>query len=147
MELGVDFTRFFSDRWLWTVVSNFTQNQGLDLDLRSSYGGGLGRHVIQNNRSLLTVQGGAVFTRERFTGSDLGLSNIEGMGGIEFELFNFDDPEMDITTTLTVFPSLSNWGRIRADLDTSIRYELFTSLPRVQSRARLARAKLKPTST
>ena len=95
------------------------------MDLRSVFGGDLGRHLIQNNRSLLTVRGGAVFTRERFTGPDPGRNNIEGTGTVVLELFRFDDPEMDITTTFTVLPSFSDWGRIRADLDTRIRYELF----------------------
>ncbi len=123
--LTLDWTRFLSNRWLVTGLSTFTQNQELDLDLRSAFGGDLGRHLIQNNRNLLTVRGGAVFTRERFTGSDPGRSNIEGTGTIVYELFSFDDPEMDIVTTLTVLPSFSDWGRIRADLDTRIRYELF----------------------
>jgi len=52
-------------------------------------------------------------------------SNIEGSGTIVYELFSFQDPEIDITTTLTVLPSFSNWGRIRADLDTRIQFELF----------------------
>ena len=122
--LSLDWTRFFSSRWLVTGLSTFTQNQELNLDLRSVFGGDLGRHVIQNNRSLLTVRAGAVFTREEFTGSDP-QKNIEGTGTIAYELFSFSDPEMDITTTLTVLPSFSSWGRIRADLDTRIQYELF----------------------
>ena len=126
----VDVTRFFSDRWLVTGLTAFTQNQELDLDLRSSFGGDLGRHVIQNNRSLLTVRAGAVFTREKFTPTMMEpmgevRNNIEGSGTIVYELFSFQDPEIDITTTLTVLPSLSDWGRIRADLDTRIRFELF----------------------
>ena len=133
--LTVDFTRFFSDRWLVTGLTAFTQNQELNLDLRSSFGGDLGRHVIQNHRTLLTVRAGAVFSREQFAPPDptsenplpMGedRSNIEGSGTIAWELFSFQDPEIDITTTLTVLPSLSNWGRIRADFDTRIQFELF----------------------
>jgi hypothetical protein len=128
--LSADFTRFFSGRWLVTGLTSFTQNQELNLDLRSSFGGDLGRHVIQNNRSLLTVRAGAVFSREQFAPTELDpmgeeRSNIEGSGTMEYELFSFQDPEVDITTTLTVLPSLSNWGRVRADLDTRIQFELF----------------------
>ena len=123
--LGLDFTRFFSDRWLWTGLGTLIQNKELNLDLRGVFGGDLGRHVIQNNRSLLTLRAGAVFTREKFTGSDPAQNNIEGSGTIAYELFSFQDPEMDITTTLTVLPSLTDWGRVRADLDTRIQYELF----------------------
>jgi hypothetical protein len=128
--LTFDITRFFSDRWLITGLTSFNQNQELSLDLRSSFGGDLGRHVIQNNRSLLTVRAGAVFSREQFTPTEMdpmgeSRSNIEGSGTIAWELFSFQDPEIDITTTLTVLPSLSNWGRIRADFDTRIQFELF----------------------
>ena len=108
--LGLDFTRFLSNRWLWSGLAQFTQNQELDLDLRSAVGGAMGRHLIQTNRSLLTLRGGAVYTRERFTGPDPGRSNIEGLATIEFELFSFGDPETDITTTLTVLPSFSALG-------------------------------------
>ena len=123
--LNLDWTHFLSNRRLVTVLSEFTQNQELDLDLRSIFGGGLGQNLIQNNRNLLTIIGGAVFTRERFTGSDPVRSNIEGLGVAEFELFSFEDPEMDITTTFAVFPSLTDWGRVRMDLNSRIRYKLF----------------------
>ncbi|MCZ6879315.1 MAG: DUF481 domain-containing protein [Acidobacteria bacterium] len=122
--LGLDFTRYFSNRWLVSALSQFTQNQELDLDLRSVLGGAVGRHLVQTNRTSLTTRGGAVFTRERFTGSDPGRSSLEAMGVMEFELFNFGDPETDITTTLVVLPSLSDWGRFRMDLESRIRHEL-----------------------
>ena len=125
-----DFTRFFSGRWLVTGLTSFTQNQELNLDLRSSFGGDLGRHVIQNNRSLLTVRAGAVFSKEQFAPTEFepmgeNRNNIEATGTLSWELFSFQDPEIDIITTLTVLPSLSNWGRIRADFDTRIQFELF----------------------
>ncbi len=128
--LTFDWTRFFSNRWLVTALTNFTQNQELDLDLRSVFGGGPGRHVIQNNRTRLTVTAGAVFTRERFAPTEMDpmgeeRSNIEGMGTVEYELFTFGDRETDITTTLTVLPSLSDWGRVRMDLNSRIQYEIF----------------------
>ena len=52
-------------------------------------------------------------------------SNIEGMGTVEYELFTYGDRETDITTTLTVLPSFSDWGRVRANLDARIQYGLF----------------------
>jgi hypothetical protein len=146
-----DWTRFFSGRWLVTGLTSFTQNQELNLDLRSSFGGDLGRHVIQNNRSLLTVRvdlrssfggdlgrhviqnnrslltvrAGAVFSKEQFAPTEFepmgeNRNNIEATGTLSWELFSFQDPEIDIITTLTVLPSLSNWGRIRADFVVQI---------------------------
>ena len=128
--LIVDWTRFFSNRWLTTALSNFTQNQELDLDLRSTFGGTLGRHLLQSNRSTFTLAGGAVYTREKFLVDDPAdpediRNSIEGVAALQYELFNFGDPETDIVVNLSILPSLSDWGRVRIDFNTRIQYEIF----------------------
>ncbi|MEE8585624.1 MAG: DUF481 domain-containing protein [Acidobacteriota bacterium] len=45
--LGLSFNHFFGDRWFASALAQFTQNEELELDLRSIVGGGLGRHLIQ----------------------------------------------------------------------------------------------------
>ncbi len=128
--LILDWTRFFSNRWLGTALTNFTQNQELDLDLRSTFGGTVGRHLLQSNRSKFTLAGGAVYTREKFIIDDPAdpediRNSIEGVAALQYELFNFGEPEADIVVNLSIFPSLSNWGRVRMNFDTRIRYEIF----------------------
>ncbi len=44
--------------------------------------------------------------------------------GLDFESFRFDRPERDIGVSLTVFPSVSDFGRVRAELNAKVRWEI-----------------------
>ncbi len=122
--LGLQWQQSFRERWFGAVVGQFSQNDELALDFRSVTGGGLGRRLVQNNRTILSSVGGVVFSRERFSG-ETASSNVEALWGVDYALFVFDDPETDISTRLLVFPSLTRPGRVRIDLETRIKYELF----------------------
>jgi len=122
--IGIQIQRFLPRRWLLAVLSQFQQNEELQLDLRSTFGAGAGRYLIQTNRTILSLLGGVSFTRERFTGPEPGASNAEALSILQFQTFTFDDPETDISATLVVIPSLTEAGRIRIDLDTRIRREI-----------------------
>ena len=39
-------------------------------------------------------------------------------------MFRYDYPKTDITTEITVYPSLSDWGRLRSELDISASREI-----------------------
>ena len=51
--------------------------------------------------------------------------NLEALAGLSYELFRYDDPELDLATTLFVFPGLTSWGRVRVNFDSRLRYEVF----------------------
>jgi hypothetical protein len=40
----------------------------------------------------------------------------------------FDSPKTSLTTSLTLYPSLTDTGRVRADLDVALRHELVADL-------------------
>jgi hypothetical protein len=40
-------------------------------------------------------------------------------------LFRYNDPELDLTASLKIYPSISDFGRVRIEFDTRIRYEIF----------------------
>ena len=126
--LGIQVQRFLPRRWLLAVLAQFLQNEELQLDLRSVVGAGGGRYLIQNNRTVLSLLGGVSLTRERFTGPDPSDSNAEVLAVLEFQTFTFDDPETDISATLSVVPSLTDAGRVRIDLDTRVRREILSDL-------------------
>lgn len=39
-------------------------------------------------------------------------------------MFRYDSPKTDITTDATLFPSLTSWGRVRAEIDISATREI-----------------------
>ena len=53
---------------------------------------------------------------------------MEGLFSVQFLAFRFDDPEIDITLTHNIYPSLSSTGRVRMEFNSRVRYELVKDL-------------------
>jgi len=115
--------RFFQDRWLLTAAADLQQNEELDLELRGLLSAGGGRFLSQSNRSEVLVLAGLAFANERFTGSSA-TTNLEMMVGGQANYYRHDTPKTDLQATLTLFPNLTDLGRIRSELDVSVTYEV-----------------------
>jgi len=112
-----------NERWFGVGFANLLQSNELQLDLRSTLGTGLGRFVVRNNRWRFAVTGGAAWTNENFQDPDLtDRSTGEAFGAVELNLFDIGD--LDILTTYSIFPSFTDFGRVRMDFDTDFRWEI-----------------------
>ena len=123
VSLGLSFRRFMGNKWNALVFGKAEQNEELNLDLRTSLGGGPLWGAIQTNRHLLLAGFGLLVSQEEFSGLDP-QTNLEGFLGFDLEAFRFDDPELDLSVVLQVFPGITDWGRVRLQLDVTLRYEL-----------------------
>ena len=124
-KLSLSFSRLMKNRWQLTFLSLAQHNSELELKLRTILGVGAGRSVVQTNNMLLLLIGGVVGTREQNMGSEDIQNNAELLGGINFQAFRRDHPRLDTSLRLLVFPSVTDFGRIRAEFDGRVRYELF----------------------
>ncbi len=115
------------DRWYWAATAGFTSNDELDLELRSLAGAGLGHYWMQSSNAAFSTLGGLVVTNEKFKGEPK-QDSLEAMLRGQYEFFNFEDPDIDVSASLTVFPSLTVGGRIRSELSLKTRYELIKDL-------------------
>jgi hypothetical protein len=115
--------RFFEDRWLLSASGELQQNEELDLELRGLLSAGAGRILRKSNRSEVLVGAGLAFTNERFTGASA-TSNLEGVLTGQANYFRLDSPETNFQSTLTVYPNLTDLGRVRSELDVSVTYEV-----------------------
>ena len=133
-DLGFTMTRFRPNRWFNTYLIGFESNDELGLDLRSSIGAGFGRYLIQTNISELALLGGLVGTAESLREdassptSPTSQENIEGLVGLDYSRYVYDHPAVDLSSRLSVFPSITESGRTRAQLDLSLRWEVITDL-------------------
>jgi hypothetical protein len=138
-NLSLSTTRFRSNRWFNSYVLGFESNDELGLNLRSSLGAGLGRYLIQTNASELSLIGGLVGTAENLktadpdpgtesTGDKSRQESLEGMLGVDYSRYIFDDPTVDFSARLYAFPSITESGRTRAQLDINLRWELINDL-------------------
>lgn len=127
-DLSFTMTRFRKNRWFSSYLLGLESNDELGLDLRSSAGAGLGRYFIQTNTSELSAIGGLVGTSEQLAGDAESEQNLEALFGIEYSRYVFDDPTVDLTTSLATFPSITDAGRLRAQFDISLKWEIISDL-------------------
>ena len=71
----------------------------------------------------LFLGAGLAASREEFTGLEPGETSLEGALSLRYFAFHFDDPELEVSVDLAVFPSLTTSGRFRAELRGDVRIE------------------------
>jgi hypothetical protein len=125
---GTAYKRYLEERWYWALVGGLERNDELGIDLRTLAGGGFGRFLLQTGRTLWSATAGLVVTRERRAGSEDDETNLEALLDTEYEFFTYDTPKTTLDTHLTIYPSLTESGRVRGNLDVSLRRELITDL-------------------
>jgi hypothetical protein len=118
---------YLPDRWSALAVLQFEQNEELDLDHRLTGGGAMSRTVRQTNSMELSLGAGLVATQEQYSpaAGKTTNSSLEGLLALNWDAFRFDSPKLDFNTSASVFPSLSQAGRVRSQADVRLTYELF----------------------
>jgi hypothetical protein len=127
-NLGLQHTRLWSRRWFTTTSLTFDQNDELGLNLRSSIGAGVGRYVVQSNTMLLSLEGGVQFSQEDLIAEEEDTGSLEAAFTANWDWFLFEDPELDWSTRIQLFPSLTESGRVRGELDTTLAWEIIGDL-------------------
>ncbi len=127
-NLGLQHTRLWRDRWFSTGSLTFYQNDELGLNLRSSLGAGGGRYFVQSNSMLLSFEAGLQFSREDLVNESEDLDSLEATLTANWDWFLFDDPELDWSSRLQIIPSLTENGRVRGELDTTLSWEIIGDL-------------------
>jgi putative salt-induced outer membrane protein YdiY len=122
-DVTVDHKRFFEGILFALVGVGAQRNDELGLDLRTSVGAGMGATIVQTNRSDLVLGLGGSVNRE-WSANDTQTNNIEGVVTAEHAIFGYDFPKIDYATQLDVFPNLSDWGRVRVELDIRFSREM-----------------------
>jgi len=117
------YTKDFGRRWFYHGLISGEENSQLELDLRTTVGGGFGRYLIRSNRVILTVAGGAGYQREKFEATD-DINSWPGMLITDFEFFSWGGLESDLSSRLTLLPVLNQWGRWRVNFVTNLKHEI-----------------------
>ena len=124
--LNASYTHFLKRRWQALGFGQLEQNDELGLDLRANLGGGVGRYILQSNRTILSALGGLTTNREQYITDPEVRNSLEAFAGISYDYFIHGDLGADITTTFTVFPSLTESGRVRAEFRFRYKQEIVT---------------------
>lgn len=127
-SLDLSYKRLRPNRWFTGAVVRLDRNDELGLDLRTSVGIGGGRYIRQTNSSILSIVGGLQLSRENVSSNLEDEDTVEAFATLAWDWFRYDTPELDFSTELEIIPNLTDTGRIRAELDVSLRWELIEDL-------------------
>lgn len=127
-SLTGSFYRHISDKWFYIGLATLEQNNGLDLDLRTLFGGGMGRRIYQTNTGMFYALFGLDYNRELYSTNEDAVRSLEAIGGIEYAYYTFDGLTSSLTTEFVVRPSLTDAGRVRFQLDTNLRQNIIGNL-------------------
>ena len=127
-SLNVDYTRLRANHWLTGAVLRLDRNDELGLDLRTSLGVGGGRILRQTNSQALQLTGGVQFSRENVSGAESDEDTFEAFASLTWDWFRYDTPELDLSTNLQIIPNLTDTGRVRAELDIKLKWEIVDDL-------------------
>jgi len=125
--IDASYLRYPWPRWFIAGVGRFETNESLGLVLRSQVGAAIGPRLVNTNRAQLTLGAGLSFNDER--GVDVApTQNLEGMLLFQTSYFTYDRPKTNLDLTMQYYPSLSDPGRRRLQLDGAAKREFFKDL-------------------
>lgn len=135
-ESSTSSTRVDINRAVWresrsdtfrSVFANYENNDELELDYRIGAGGGRGRYFIDTHRSrLYGVAGLQLITEKQLEGNTN--QDIEMFLTVNYATWKFTTPEVDVDLNFSLYPSVTDSGRVRSDSNLRIRWELIEDL-------------------
>jgi hypothetical protein len=115
------------NRWFIGWLGNVENNDELELNYRVTAAAIGGRSFFPAPEFRFRTFGGIGVNQERFDASD-SRSSIESVFGATVDWYRYSEPELDLSSRLTIFPSLTDTGRVRSHLDVTLRWELYHNL-------------------
>lgn len=105
-------------------LSLLERNEETGVDARLQLGAAVGKYFVQTSKSELSSMLGVALTREWATGAEDSQESIEGILGGNWRIFKFNSPTVSMNSAALLFPSLTDSGRYRTNLNLSLRREL-----------------------
>lgn len=120
-----EYDRTLSPRWIASGLFSLLKSNQQELNLRSTYGAGFGRKIVQTSRTTLQAIAGIAYSHEAYapqSGLEPVRNNAEALFGLQASTFRFKTLNLNSATFL--FPSLTDKGRFRISSQSNARIEL-----------------------
>lgn len=104
--------------------ASIERNDELGISRRALGGAGYGWVPIRSYNNWFALTAGMDVNHEIPTEGE-SETNLEAVGMVNYEYYRFSEPERNFKSSLTVFPSLTDFGRWRADFSTDLELEFF----------------------
>jgi hypothetical protein len=116
------------------LLNTLERNDELGIDARLTTGAGVARYFAQDQDSEIMLFAGGVANQEWTDAgngdleSDDSQQSFEAALGATWRIFRFGDPDVSLSSSAFVYPSLTESGRRRGNLDVSLRREIISDL-------------------
>lgn len=122
VDFELDIKRYYRNNWFFNSNFSFLSNTSQSIKGRYSPSLGMGNYLVRNNKLYFLVGGGLTYNIEKYFDASTNKNSFEFVLSTQFNGFNLKD--FDINTSILMFPSLSEKGRFRTDIDFSFTYDL-----------------------
>lgn len=121
-EGGVGVKYGLPHEWFLSAKLAFLSNSEQALKLRTSGRLGFGKNLIDKASILWSASLGASLLDEQFSNATARQQSAEAFAATEFKIMDLKN--ITFTTSLAVFPGITEKGRIRSDFKADIQYDL-----------------------
>jgi len=118
----IEAIRPLQNKWYMLSDVSFLSNTEQALKGRVSPSLGLGRFIKSTNKLYFGLSLGATYNIENYEDATLNKTSSEAFLSSSFNMYDFKD--FDLKTGIKFYAGLSEKGRIRADYDITIKYDL-----------------------
>jgi len=128
--LLIDYSeRFYLENTrFWAILGSFERNPELGIDGRPQAGLAVGQSLVRRPESDLVAYLGLEVNHESVDASGDDRSNVLGIAGLDWRIYRFSVPETTLTSSLKLFPYLTDIGRVRARMDVILQRKFTGSL-------------------
>ena len=123
-DYAISYKRIIKRKWFAAGALGMQQNTELGLEHRYWGGPAAGNNLVNNNLHVLSTLGGVMFTTE-LSAEDSITRSIEGLMQVDYRIFKFNKPDIDVRSSFSYYPSLTSWGRHRIDFSINAKFEIF----------------------
>ncbi len=122
--LGLAYIRRRGERWLVGGFSQFERSRNQGINLRASGAFVVGRLLVTTSR-VESIFAGGVNLNQEFTVDGGTQTTVEGLLVYGLSYFTYHFPKTGFDISMRLYPALNDPGRVRFQLNTDLRRELF----------------------
>jgi hypothetical protein len=122
--IQASYIRFRGHRLFVGSAASFESNESLGLLLRSQAAVVVGPRLVNTNRAQVAVGAGLAVNDERSVDADP-TQNLEAIFTFRQSYYRYDRPRTNVDIAFQYYPSLTNWGRQRIQLDATAKREVW----------------------
>ena len=123
----LSYLRYPWQRWFILTAGRFETTESVGLTLRSQVGAATGPRLVNTNRAQLVLGAGLALNNEQ--GLDVASTqNVEALFTLETAFYTYDRPKTNFDLSVQYYPSVSDTGRQRLQLDAAAKREFWKDL-------------------